>query len=271
MRREIAVWKVVAGLFALLLVSSGGAAALEAGPVTQAPPDERGNLAPNRSTTYVPITPCRIVSTTATGDDFAIGETRTYKAVGNLVGQGGQANCGIPASASGIEASITATFVEGPGYLRAFPSNVPEPQATFVNYTAAGASTSTGALTIAAGGTNAFKIKNYRSETHVIVDVQGYYIRPIFALVNPDGTTQLRSRINSVTRTGVGLYTVNAEIDSDLCVREVTVGRSRTSDSGSSGFGSAHITTTPANQIQVITYDISGALADRAFMIEITC
>lgn len=276
MRREIAVWKVLAATLAVLAMTSGGAVALAAvggEPATQAPPDNRGSLTPNRSTTFVPVTPCRIFSTTpASITAFGVEETRQVKVVGDLSSQGGQsAGCGIPSAASAIEASISATFNQGDGYLRAWPSGQSEPQATFVNYTDAGAATNTGAVTIAPGGGNAFQIKNYRSVTDVVVDVQGYYVRSMYALVNPNGSVQASSRLDDVDKNGTGQYQLDFQVDTDTCVRSVTVGRSRTSDAGSSGFASAHITETPANEIVVTTYDTSGALADRAFMVEITC
>lgn len=276
MRREIALWKVLAGVLAVLALSSGGAVALAASggePATQAPPDSRGNLSPNRSTTYVPLTPCRVFSTTpASVDGFGIQETRSVRVVGNLAAQGGQAaGCGIPAAASGIEASISATFNQGAGYVRAYPAGQGEPQATFLNYTAAGASTNTGAVTITPGGGNAFTIKNYGSATDVVVDVQGYYIRPLYVLVNPNGSVQGSSRLNGIQKQGTGLYLVDFQVDTDTCSRSVTVGRSRTIDPASAGFGTAQISTTDANQINVQTYDTAGNLADRAFLLEVTC
>ncbi|HEX7132549.1 MAG TPA: hypothetical protein VF228_08235, partial [Iamia sp.] len=68
-----------------------------------------------------------------------------------------------------------------------------------------------------------------------------------------------------------GQYQLDFQVDTDTCVRTVSVGRSRTSDAGSSGFASAHITETPANEVFVTTYDPGGAIADRAFMVQITC
>ena len=276
MRREIALWKVLAGMLAVLALSSGGAVALAAAadrPATQAPPQDRGSLAPNRSTTYVPVVPCRIASTTpASVPAFGVQETRSLKVVGNLSSQGGlSAGCGIPAAATAIEASISATFNQGAGYLRAWPAGAPEPQATILNYTDAGAATNTGAVTITSGTGNAFTIKNYGSVTDVVVDVQGYYVRPMFAVVNPDASVEIASRLDDIDKNGTGQYQLDFQVDTDLCVRIVTVGRSQTSDPASSGFGSAHITQTPANEVYVYTYDTAGNLADRAFMVEITC
>jgi hypothetical protein len=276
MRREIAVWKVLAAVVAVLAMSSGGAVALATSggsPRTQAPPDDRGALTPNRSTTYVPVTPCRIFSTTPPSiPGFGVEQTRSVKVVGDLSSQGGQAaGCGIPAAASAIEAAVSATFNQGDGYLRTWPAGQGEPQATFLNYTDAGASTNTGAITITPGGGNAFSIKNYGSVTDVVVDVQGYYVRPLFALVNPNGSIQASSRLNDIDKVGTGQYQLDFQVDTDTCIRTVTVGRSRTSDAASSGFASAHITETPANEVFVTTYDASGALADRAFMLEVTC
>jgi hypothetical protein len=275
MRRQIALWKVLTGVLAVLALSSGGAVALAAvggSPATQAQPETRGTLNPNRSTTFVPVTPCRIFSTTATETPFAIEATRNVKVFGNLSSQGGKAaGCGIPDAATGVEASVSATFNDGPGYIRAWPFGQSEPQATFVNYTASGASTNTGALTINPGGGNAFVLKNYRSTTDIIVDVQGYYIRPMYALVRADGGLQAQSGLTSVSKTGTGGYRVNFLVNTDSCSRVVTVGRHRITDPASSGFGSAHVTNAVGGPIQVETYDTAGSLADRAFMLEVTC
>ncbi|HEX7132548.1 MAG TPA: hypothetical protein VF228_08230 [Iamia sp.] len=276
MRREIALWKVVAAALALLAVSSGSAVALAASggsPAAQAPPDSRGTLTPTRSTTFVPVTPCRIASTTpASIPAFGVEQSRTFKVAGNLSSQGGQAaGCGIPNAATGIEASISATNNQGAGYVRAWPANQGEPLATILNYTAAGASTNTGALTIVPGGGNAFTVKNYGSVADIVIDVQGYYVRPMYVLVNPNGSVEASSRYNFVQRNGIGQYEVDFQVDTDTCVRTVSVGRSRTSDVASSGFASAHISENPANRIVVTTYDTAGNLADRAFMVEITC
>jgi len=276
MRREIALWKVLAGVVAVLALSSGGAVALAASggsPATQAPPDSRGSLSPNRSTTYVPVTPCRIASTTPPSiPAFGVEQSRTFKVAGNLSSQGGQAvGCGIPNAASGVEASISATNNQGAGYVRAWPASQGEPLATILNYTEAGASTNTGALTILPGGGNAFTVKNYGSVADIVIDVQGYYVRPMYALVNPNGSVQASSRLDDIDKVGTGQYQLDFQVDTDTCVRTVSVGRSRTSDPGSSGFASAHITEVPANEVFVTTYDPAGTLTDRAFMVEITC
>jgi hypothetical protein len=276
MRREIALWKVLAGVLAVLAMSSGGAVALAASggsPATQAPPQDRGALSPNRSTTYVPVTPCRIFSTTpAAIPAVGVEAVRQVRVTGNLSSQGGQAaGCGIPAAATAIEASVSATFNQGEGYIRAWPSGLSEPQATFVNYTAAGAATNTGAVSITSGTGNNFVIKNYRSVTDVVIDVQGYYIRPLYVLVNPNGTIQGSSRVNPVERLGTGLYRVDFQVDTDTSSRSVSVGRTRTTDPASSGFASAHVNESPANTVAVTTYDVSGSLADRGFLLEITC
>lgn len=274
MRREIALWKVLVALVALLAVSSGSAVALagSGSPTAQAPPDSRGILTPTRSTTYVPVTPCRIFSTAATSTPVAPGATRTLKVYGNLASQGGQAaGCGIPVAASAVEVAVSATANQGAGYVRAWPAGQSEPQATFLNYTAAGATTNTGTLAVTAGGANALMLKNYLSTTHLIMDVQGYYVRSMYALINANGSLQGYSRLTSVSKVGTGQYRLSFEIDTDACVRTVTVGRHRTTDPSSSGFASAHITETPAHQVTVTTYDTAGTLADRPFMLEITC
>lgn len=277
MRREIAVWKVLAAVLAVLAMSTGGAVALaqsqgDGEPSSQIPPDSRGALQPTRSTTYVPIVPCRIYSTTGSLAPFGVEEVRFIKVLGDLASEGGKpGGCDIPDAATAIEASISATFNQGPGYIRAWPLGNSEPQATFLNYTAAGATTTTGALDILADSPYGFAVKNYRSVTDVVIDVQGYYLRPLFAQVNPNGTVAGSSRVEGVTREGTGLYTVDFEVDTDTCARTVTVGRTLLGHPTAAGFATAHTASLPANAIVVQTYDTNGDLADRAFLVEVTC
>ncbi|HMJ77996.1 MAG TPA: hypothetical protein VK507_18585, partial [Iamia sp.] len=113
--------------------------------------------------------------------------------------------------------------------------------------------------------------KNYRSVTDIIVDVQGYYVRPMYALINADGSLHAHSGLTSVTKTGTGGYRLLFPANTNSCTRVVTVGRHKVSEAGSSGFGSAHVVDLPTNPIQVETYNTAGTLADRAFMLEITC
>ena len=118
---------------------------------------------------FVPITPCRVVDTRQTGDRLGPGATRSWR----VRGAGG---CGIPSTARAVEATITAVRPNGAGFFRAWPSNAPQPNATFLNYTDQGISNS-GAITLGSA-TNDLSVKNYGGAADFVIDVQGYFVEP---------------------------------------------------------------------------------------------
>ena len=89
---------------------------------------------------YVPIIPCRILDTRKGYGKLPKAGLKTIDVRGNettFTTQGGNpGGCGIPASATAIEATITA-IDSGSGFLRAWPANLVQPNATFLNYDSA--------------------------------------------------------------------------------------------------------------------------------------
>jgi hypothetical protein len=136
---------------------------------------------------YVPLTPCRVADTRATAS-MQPGTTRGIQVGGAGAGfaaQGGRAGgCGVPADAVAAELSISAVTPSGDGYLRAWPSGVAPPNATFVNYSSRQGTTNTGAIPLGTG-TKDLTLGNNGARAHYVVDVQGYYAAPDAA---PDGS-----------------------------------------------------------------------------------
>lgn len=135
---------------------------------------------------YVSLTPCRVADTRATAS-MQPGTTRGIQVGGTgagFVAQGGRSGgCGVPADAVAAELSISAVTPSGNGYLRAWPSGVAPPNATFVNYSSRQGTTNTGAIPLGAG-TKDLTLGNNGARAHYVVDVQGYYAAPDAA---PDG------------------------------------------------------------------------------------
>jgi hypothetical protein len=133
-------------------------------------------------TVFVPLTPCRVVDTRVTGGAFADREIRAYEIAGSgsaFADQGGKAGgCGIPAEASGVEASITSVSPSASGFFRAYPADQPMPTATFLSKTAHQDITNTGALALATTGTTDLKARNFGGTSQYVIDVQGYFIDP---------------------------------------------------------------------------------------------
>src|SRR5512143_1198203 len=126
---------------------------------------------------FIGVTPCRVVDTrgangTFGGPIFAAGETRTYPLSTN------PACPGFPAAATiaGYSVNITVTQTAGTGFVSAFPSGTSLPLVSSVNFIGSGQSLSNAAIVPAGSGGNAGKIDVYASQqTHVIIDVNGYY------------------------------------------------------------------------------------------------
>src|SRR5687768_6050092 len=80
---------------------------------------------------YIPADPCPLVRTTsAAAGGLAAGESRGFRARGNLAAQGGAATgCGIPADAQVLAVVARATARgKGRGSLRVWPAGDPEPE-----------------------------------------------------------------------------------------------------------------------------------------------
>ena len=132
------------------------------------------------------INPCRVAdSRTATPQGAGTGGRRTDGTTWQIqvggtgagfAAQGGTAGgCAVPDGAAAVEVSITAVDPIGDGFLRAFAAGGTAPTATFVNYTSAIGITNTGTVPLAASGTLDLAIANFGGQTHLVVDVQGYY------------------------------------------------------------------------------------------------
>jgi hypothetical protein len=84
----------------------------------------------------------------------------------------------VPSGAVAVEVSVTAVGPVGNGFLRVYPGDVATPNATLVNFSKGQSTTNTGTVALSSGGSVDLKVRNYGSTTHVVMDVQGYYVEP---------------------------------------------------------------------------------------------
>jgi len=171
---------------------------------------------------YTPITPCRIVDTRRGGGGrLKNGTTRAYKTTGTtgFAPQGGHSGgCGIPTSATAVETTVTAVNASGKGWLKLYPGTATIPTATFMNYTNAFNANGSAALTISAAATTGdFRVTNFAKTTDIVIDIQGYYEKPLWAFINADGVLLKGSRVTAVTRAGTGDYLVAFDRDISNC------------------------------------------------------
>jgi len=228
---------------------------------------------------YVPIIPCRILDTRKGYGKFGVGTQKAIDVRGNettFTTQGGNpGGCGIPDGATAIEATVTAVSASSGGYLRAWPANLVEPNATFLNYTPSFNVGNTGTITLC--GANGLpcvanqdlNLKTNFGATHLVIDVAGYYQQPLSANVSSAGDLVRGSRGANATRMSTGTYRVAFNRNISQCTY---FAGTATADAGLNG-GFASVTNASGNvaAVTVLTYNTAGALVDKGFQVEVIC
>jgi len=172
---------------------------------------------------FVPVTPCRVVDTRNAvgafgGPIFSGGQTRSYAVPSS--------SCtGIPTgiSALSLNFSVTQTLQAGGGFLTAWQTGGSQP--TVASLTWFGANQTLSAASIVPTGSGGSISVFVGSQTHVIIDVNGYFIgngnsmnsgEQLSLLGIEDGSAIIRgqngSTLSSLTTSGVrGVVTGNAD------------------------------------------------------------
>jgi hypothetical protein len=241
------------------------AAALVPPPAGQQPPSENS---------YVPIAPCRILDTragtTTTGSTpFApLAKRVVYVgSTGHFEEQGGKpGGCGIPVGAVAISASFLVVSPTGAGRIHAWPNNgSPEPTATTYYY---GNHTGSASATVTINPLSAYSllVRNYSATTDLVIDVSGYYVKPLAAVVHPDGSLYSgSSRAIASTRVGVGQYRVKF----DRYVRNCTV--TAGGYAADVRVGVNQFTYAADNLVELRVYDPDGDAYDQFANVHVIC
>lgn len=129
---------------------------------------------------FTPIDPVRIVDTRPGEAPDPPGEHKLTAGEELLVAIRGVA--GVPESATAVTLNITVVGPTADGYMSVYPANITHtpaspPTTSNVNFSAGAIVANLATVKLAATGPNAGKIKAYNStgDTHVILDVAGYY------------------------------------------------------------------------------------------------
>lgn len=281
-------WKKAASLAAVVVLSAGtGVAVAEEIGGSQPPPTTSAESLPGTTdallaggfqneNSFIPITPCRILDTRKGYGKLQVSAPKAIDVRGSdatFTTQGGNpGGCGIPTGATAVEATITA-IDSGSGFLRAWPANIVQPNATFLNYDSAFNISNTGTITLC-GGQNSLScntnqdlsLQAYGSATDLVIDVSGFYIRGMAALVDGNGTLVRGNRVVSVIRLATGSYQVAFDRNVSGCTYEASL---------SNVTGSGDIVVDPragsTDAVFVGTYNTSNALEDSRFYLEVTC
>ncbi len=133
---------------------------------------------PGNATTFVPITPCRIIDTRPE-PAFNVGTRSTPLGGGDTLtvsAHGDNGNCtGIPSAATALSLNVTAVDATMDTYLTIWPTGEPQPDASSLNPTP-GQTPAPNAVTTALSASGRFDVYNLQGEVHVIADVNGYYV-----------------------------------------------------------------------------------------------
>lgn len=221
------------------------------------------------------ITPCRLVDTRVAGGRFAATEFRNFKAVGEsaaFADQGGKpGGCAIDTAATAVTLTVTSVTADGTGFIRIYPAGATEPNATFMNYGTAFNAAGSGPVKIRVNGAgnSDFRLRNYGSTTHVVVDVTGYTVPPRWVRVAGNGDYVDGSRTSSVTKINTGQYRVL--FDGSVADCSVVASGPASSSGGGNTQVAASRSLTATGQVFVETRTAAGTLKDEAFTLQVEC
>jgi len=138
---------------------------------------------------YTPVQPCRIVDTRLVGTRFVGGETQTFDGfAATFAPQGGAAtDCNIPSTVGALAVTATAVNPSNLGFVKLWPANAVEPDASTVNYDPTTLNIATGAIVPVDGVNNQFSAKS-PADVDLVVDVVGYFA-PASSTIGPTGPT----------------------------------------------------------------------------------
>lgn len=162
---------------------------------------------------FTPIAPCRAADTRSGGGPLSANTTRNFRVVGttSFAGQGGNPNgCGVPANVTAVATTIT-TLATHKGFLKAWSFGTSAPATSYMNFGTSFIASSGGVIPLA--HSSYASILSSASGTGVILDITGYYVEPLRAKINSDGTldTTAANRVTATQHLGTGQY----EIDFD--------------------------------------------------------
>jgi hypothetical protein len=160
------------------LVHVGVAAVLAAATVAAVGLVQSVTAATGSASSFVPITPCRLVDTRPGSDHVGARATPigANEAV-TLAVWGTNGNCTIPNTATGIATNVTAVNPTAGSFLTVYPADAsPRPTASNLNFVA-GSPPTPNQVTVGLSAAGAIGVYNLTGTVDVIVDIVGYYQR----------------------------------------------------------------------------------------------
>jgi hypothetical protein len=222
----------VAGATLILAGAAGASAARGPQPGTGQPQAHRAALAAanpvmtaGSELRFVAVAPCRILNTRVAGGVLNR-SSRSFRAIAPYSAQGGAAGgCGIPAAAVAIQVNIIAVSqARTTGLVKGWATGAAEPNALLLQYDPSGPVANM--VTVPLGPTGRFTLKS-SAKAHLLADIAGYYVRPLYATIDATGGTiavfsGIQSGLVSTARSAVGEYTLTFNRNVTNCVPAAT-------------------------------------------------
>jgi len=123
----------------------------------------------SRESDFFTLTPCRVADTRLTSA-LRSGEVRLVPIAGI---------CGIPADATAVALNVTVVGATGSGYLSLYPSGLPRPEPSVINFVTGAARANNAILPLPAGGEGtlaAEPLVGGGGSVHLVLDVSGYFV-----------------------------------------------------------------------------------------------
>lgn len=146
-----------------------------------------GAAAPGSASSFVPITPCRLLDTRP--GDINVGARATPLGAGathTVAATGRSGSCDLPLTAVGLSMNIVAIGPTAASYLTVFPAGVDRPTSSSLNWVAGQAPTAN-AVTSALGTGGGLSLFNLAGSVDLAVDVVGYYVASSPPPAGPQG------------------------------------------------------------------------------------
>jgi hypothetical protein len=120
---------------------------------------------------FYTVAPCRVVDTRGAagpqgGPSLSANSTRDFPL---------QGDCGVPATAKAVALNVTVTGTSGPGDLRLYPSGLPLPSASTINWRGGQTRANNAIVFFGTGGAIGVRCDMPAGATHVVLDVVGYF------------------------------------------------------------------------------------------------
>ncbi|QIM20058.1 hypothetical protein G7075_01065 [Phycicoccus sp. HDW14] len=224
---------------------------------------------PGSEVRFVAVAPCRIIDTRVSGGALVAGQ-RTFDAtLASYAVQGGKAGtCNIPDVATSVQLNLGAISRNGStSDLKGWATGTAEPLASLVNFNPSGPVANM--VTMPVNGSGQFTVKT-PGAAHIFADVAGYYVKPLYAAIEPGGGvySSTASGVVSSAKSSTGVYTVTFNRDVERCAAAGTdiifsASREITVDNGFSA--------DPNTVTVYVRNTATGASEDTYFYVSLTC